>query len=125
MKRKESLIHNDFVIGVKQIVHVTIQIYWFQPKNNVLLMLIDNQFASMDAKRNNVTSLISMHITLKYLSIGTPETINFPFVSNGKIMGFKCPNIQAHYNEAVVYLDFGTPKSNEFFIWNKWKIYYF
>ena len=47
--------------------------------------------------------------TLKCLSIGTPKTINFPFVSNGKIMGFKSPNIQEHYNEAVVYLDFGTP----------------
>ena len=32
------------VIVVKQIVLVTIQIYWFQPKNNVLLVLIDNQF---------------------------------------------------------------------------------
>ena len=40
-------------------------------------------------------------------------------------MVFKCPNIQAHYNEAVIYLNFGTPKNNEFSIWNKWKIYYF
>ena len=36
-----------------------------------------------------------------------------------------CSNIQAHYNEAVIYLDFGTPKNDEFSIWNKWKIYYF
>ena len=63
--------------------------------------------------------------TLKCLSIGTPKTINFPFVSNGKIMVFRCPNIQAHYNEAVIYLNFGTPKNNEFSIWNKWKINYF
>ena len=35
------------------------------------------------------------------------------------------PNIQEHYNEAVIYLNFGTPKNNEFSIWNKWKIYYF
>ena len=63
-------------------------------------------------------------ITLKCLSIGTPKTINFPFVSNGKSMVFRCPSIQAHYNEAVIYLNFGTPKNNEFSIWNKWKIYY-
>ena len=36
-------------------------------------------------------------------------------------MGFRCPNTQAHYNKAVVYLKFGTPESNEFSIWNKWK----
>ena len=63
--------------------------------------------------------------TLKCLSIGTSKTINFPFVSNWKLMGFRCPNIQTHYNEAVIYLNFGTPKNNEFSIWNKWKIYYF
>ena len=40
-------------------------------------------------------------------------------------MVFRCPNIQAHYNEALIYLNFGTPKNNEFSIWNKWKIYYF
>ena len=27
--------------------------------------------------------------------------------------------------EAVIYLNFGTPKNDEFSIWNKWKIYYF
>ena len=64
-------------------------------------------------------------ITLKCLSIGTPKIINFPFVSNGKFMVFTCPNIHAHYNEAVLCLNFGTPENNEFFIWNKWKIYYF
>ena len=46
------------------------------------------------------------------LSIGTPKAINFPFVSNEKLMFFRCPNIQAHYNEAVIYLNFGTPKNN-------------
>ena len=64
-------------------------------------------------------------ITLKCLSIGPPKTINYPFVSNGKLMVFRCPYIQAHYNEAVIYLKFGTPKNNEFSFWNKWKIYYF
>ena len=59
------------------------------------------------------------------LSIRTPKAINFPFVSNEKLMFFRCPNIQAHYNEAVIYLTFGTPKNNEFSIWNKWKIYHF
>ena len=63
--------------------------------------------------------------TLKCLSIGTPKAINFPFVSNEKLMFFRCPSIQAHCNEAVIYLNLGTPKNNEFSIWNKWKIYYF
>ena len=40
-------------------------------------------------------------------------------------MVFRCPNIQAHNNEAVTYLNFETPKNNEFSIWNKWKIYHF
>ena len=34
-------------------------------------------------------------------------------------MVFMCPNIQAHYNEAVLCLNFGTPENNEFSIWNK------
>ena len=63
--------------------------------------------------------------TLKCLSIGTTKIINFPFVSNGKFMVFMCPNIHAHYNEAVLCLNFGTPENNKFSIWNKWKIYYF
>ena len=64
-------------------------------------------------------------VTLKCLSIGTPKNINFPFVSNGKLMIFRCPNIQTDYNEAVLCLNFGTPENNEFSIWDKWKIYYF
>ena len=32
--------------------------------------------------------------TLKCLSIGTPKAINFPFVSNKKLMFFRCPSIQ-------------------------------
>ena len=63
--------------------------------------------------------------TLKCLSIGTPKIINFLFVSNGKLMIFRCPNIQTDYNEAVLCLNFGTPENNEFSIWDKWKIYYF
>ena len=64
-------------------------------------------------------------VTLKCLSIWTPKIINFPFVSNGKLMIFRCPNIQTDYNEAVLCLNFGTPENNEFSIWDKWKIYYF
>ena len=52
--------------------------------------------------------------TLKCLSIGTPKTVNFPFVSNGKLMVFSCPNIQAHYNEAVIYLILGHLKIMNF-----------
>ena len=47
------------------------------------------------------TLLIQTLHTLKCLSIGTPKIINFPFVSNGKLMIFKCPNIQTDYNEAA------------------------
>ena len=64
-------------------------------------------------------------LVLKCLSIGTPKIINFPFVSDGKLMIFRCPNIQTDYNEAVLCLNFGTPENNEFSIWDKWKIYYF
>ena len=58
--------------------------------------------------------LLMTENTLKCLSIGTPKTINFPFASNGKLMVFRCPNIQAHYNGAVIYLIFGTSKNNDF-----------
>ena len=34
------------------------------------------------------------YITLKSLNTGTPKTINFPFVPNGKLMIFKCPSIE-------------------------------
>ena len=72
-----------------------------------------------------IPSKLHMRLTLKCLSIGTPKAINFPFVSNEKLKFFRCPSIQAHCNEAVIYLNYGTPKNNEFSIWNKWKIYYF
>ena len=39
-------------------------------------------------------NIFSFRATLKCLSIGTPKIINFPFVSNGKVMIFMCPNIQ-------------------------------
>ena len=75
--------------------------------------------------RFRITCNACVSDTLKCLSIGTPKAINFPFVSNEKLTFFRCPSIQAHCNEAVIYLNFGTPKNNEFSIWNKWKIYYF
>ena len=40
-------------------------------------------------------------------------------------MVITCPSIQAHHNEVVLCLNFGTPENNEFSIWNKWKIYCF
>ena len=53
-------------------------------------------------------------INLKCLSIGTPKIINFPFVSNGKLMIFRCPNIQTDYNEAVLCLNLGHLKIMNF-----------
>ena len=44
----------------------------------------------------------------------TPKHINFPFVLNGKLMDFRCPNIQAHHNYAVICLNCGTPKKINF-----------
>ena len=35
--------------------------------------------------------LMFRHFTLKCLSIGTPKTINFPFVPNGKLMVLDVP----------------------------------
>ena len=67
----------------------------------------------------------SQNWTLKCLSIGTPKSINFPFVPNGKLMDFRCPNIQAHHNYAAICLNCGTPKSDSFSILDKWKINYF
>ena len=92
-----------------------------------------------EAELHNFTRLVQSHLygvileakklhkysTLKCLSIGTPKIITFPFVSSGKLMVFRCPNIQACCNEAVFCLNFGTPENNEFSIWDKWKIYYF
>ena len=40
--------------------------------------------------------------------------IHFPFVSNGKLMVFRGPNIQAHYNEAVLCLNLGHLKIMNF-----------
>ena len=37
-----------------------------------------------------INDLYEIEIILNCLSIGTPETINFPFVPNGKLMGFRC-----------------------------------
>ena len=51
---KKSLIPKYFVIEAKQILLAMIQMDWFRPENNVLLMLIDNQFARIDAKGNIV-----------------------------------------------------------------------
>ena len=70
-------------------------------------------------------NVFEKRITLKCLSIGTPKSINFPFVPNGKLMDFRCPNIQAHHNYAVICLYCGTPKNDYFSIWDKWKINYF
>ena len=78
-----------------------------------------------NSKSKNWADLHLTKCTLKCLSIGTPRIINFPFVSNGKLMIFRCPNIQTDYNEAVLCLNFRTPENNEFSIWDKWKIYYF
>ena len=34
----------------------------------------------------------------KMISLGTPKTIKFPFVANGKLMVFSVPIVKKHYN---------------------------
>ena len=82
------------------------------------------EFASAYEGMPNISQYNNLFITLKCLSIGTPKIINFPFASNGKLMIFRCLNIQTDYNEAVLCLNCGTPENNEFSIQDKWKIYY-
>ena len=84
-------------------------------------------FTSVDIPKQSLVmnNVMDITYTLKCLSIGTPKIINFPFVSNGKLMIFRCPNIPTDYNEAVLCLNIGTPENNEVSIWDKWKIYYF
>ena len=86
---------------------------------------VGGQSKKVKLQTRAITEVMYTAYTLKCLSIGTPKAINFPFVSNEKLKFFRCPSIQAHCIEAVIYLSFGTPKNNEFSIWNKWKIHYF
>ena len=44
------------------------------------------------------------------LMYGTPKTINFPFVSNGKLTVLDVPIFKQIINEALIYLNFGTSK---------------
>ena len=76
----------------------------------------NNQFKAPNSTVDNACHThIDSKSTPKVLQyFGTPKIINFPFVSNGKYMFFMCPNIQAHYNEAVLCLNFGTPENNDF-----------
>ena len=79
------------------------------PRKSVV-RLTDRPDMTLDVYRGRKTTMQcnAMHtaLTLKCLSIGMPKIINFPFVSNGKFMVFTCPNIHAHYNEAVLCLNF-------------------
>ena len=34
---------------------------------------------------------------------GTPKTINVPFVPNGTLMDFRCPNSQTHLSTYIFY----------------------
>ena len=98
-----------------------------------LLIQVNGTFIEAECEKLSGEGLLALKVCSiansrcypKVFKYWDTKTINFPFVSNGKLMVFKCPNVQAQYNEAVIYLNFGTLKNNEFSIWNKWKIYYF
>ena len=51
-------------------------------------------------------------ITVMCLSIGTPTTINFPFVANVKLIIFRCPKIWVHYSLIIMYSNIGIPKNH-------------
>ena len=55
-------------------------------------------------------------ITIKCLSIGHLEIINFPFVPNAEFIIFRCPKIWAHYSPVTMHLNTGTPKNHKFSI---------
>ena len=60
--------------------------------------------------------------TVMCLSIGTPKTINFPFVPNQKIYYFRCPKIWAHYSLIVTCLNIETPNNHHFPVGTNGKI---
>ena len=55
------------------------------------------------------------------LSIGTPK----PLIFHLSHLFLGVPIFKHIIMRLLIYLNFGTPKNNEFSIWNKWKIYYF
>ena len=72
--------------------------------------------------------LISTHNTLKCLSIGTPKTIDFPFVPNGKLMVLGVPIFEhirlfcaqiLHLDQMKILLFFSVPILKHF------TVYYF
>ena len=48
------------------------------------------------------------------LSIGTPKTINFPFVPNGKLIVFRCPEMWAHYSLIIICLNIESLRNYNF-----------
>ena len=53
---------------------------------------MQNLVSCMTVLFSQSTLSIEVRYTLKCLKIGTPKTINFPFVPNGKLMIFRCPS---------------------------------
>ena len=64
-------------------------------------------------------------ISFKYPNVlkywDTQKIINFPFVSNGKFIIFRCPTIWAHHSLIIMCLDIRTSNNHHFSIWDKWK----
>ena len=65
LNEKESLIPNDCHCGETNCTGM-IQIYWFRPENNALLMLIDNPFAHNGCFTKYCYGLISTYIIDRY-----------------------------------------------------------
>ena len=59
-----------------------------------------------DTYNDNDTYFLSifwgLQITVMCLSIGTPKTINFPFVPNVKLIIFRCPKGWAYYSLIII-----------------------
>ena len=62
--------------------------------------------------RMELSVLISLHITVKCISIGTPKLINFQFVPNGKLIIFRYSKIWEHYSPIIMRINIGTLKNH-------------
>ena len=86
-KYKELLFHSD--MGMSEGLGInwrhTLKLYIFYVMGKAL-------WGELSCKGTGLI-LFFFVCTLKCLSIGTPKTINLPFVPNGKLTVFKCPKI--------------------------------
>ena len=74
-----------------QLLHLKKLCYLTKYELSGLKYIIKTKYFAFKTVTNSNQSTVTY--PLKCLSIGTPKTINFPFVPNGKLIDFRCPNI--------------------------------